>query len=491
MTASQTVSFAACVGQLALALLCVLRATRSALAVPLGLMCLDIFGWTGAGLAYELTGVPQWTWIDHALTPWTAPLGLQFVLGFVGRRRQLRATLLVVSAPSAALCATSVAAFVLPAARSFIGSTAWSISLLSLAVPTIVFATVLLSRHQRESTDPAERTRARLLLAAFALGTLLAVTDEVHGVPSLATVGMLVGCALLSVVALRFRLFDRDESLRAAGYVLALAGAIIVAALVVFRWLGAGVALLVLGPATVTLAIVAASRRWLAEGAERRARRDQLTTLGRFSAQMAHDLKNPLAALKGAAQLLHEDASRPSPGVDRARFTELMLAQIDRLDGVVDLYGRLARVEPDRAVLDVNETVRAVLALQSLAREAVVVRAELAEHVPPCHADAAMLARVIENLVRNAMEAMPDGGTIVVRTAVDASDVVLSVEDDGCGMDARTRERAFDDFFTTKAHGSGLGLAFVQRIVDAHGGRVSLGSEPGRGTVVRVWLPSG
>jgi signal transduction histidine kinase len=261
------------------------------------------------------------------------------------------------------------------------------------------------------------------------------------------------------------------------------------AALLVFVRLGGIAAMLVLGAATVTLASVAASRRLLAEGAERHARRDQLATLGRFTAQMAHDVKNPLAALKGAAQLLREDLSRPSAGIDRERFADLMLDQIDRIDGVVDLYGRLARLAPQPEPLDINEAVRGVLALQSLAREAVAVRVDLAEPIPRCCADAAMLARVIENLVRNAMEAMAGGGTVIVSTAAAPAGVVLSVKDDGCGMDARTRERAFDDFFTTKPHGSGLGLAFVKRIVDAHGGRVSLQSEPGRGTVVRVHLP--
>jgi signal transduction histidine kinase len=106
-----------------------------------------------------------------------------------------------------------------------------------------------------------------------------------------------------------------------------------------------------------------------------------------------------------------------------------------------------------------------------------------------------MLERVLENLVRNAVEAMPDGGTVVVRTmrsgsgATDA--VAFSVRDTGIGMDARTRERAFDDFFTTKPHGSGLGLAFTHRVVEAHRGQMSLESEQGRGTLVCVRLPVG
>jgi signal transduction histidine kinase len=494
MTASESVSLAACTGLLALAVMCVVRATFSPLAVPLALLCLDIFGWTGADLAYERTGIAAWHLIDHALTPWTAPLALQFILAFVGRRRELRGALAVAAVPSAVLSAASITSYSLAGVRPFIGSRAWSTVLLASAVSTLAFAGIVLVRHLRESTQPAERTRSRLILAAAGIGTLLGATGEMghYGIPSLASVGMLVTCALLSVVALRFRLFDRPEPLRAVGWVLAIAGAVAVGGLVAFRHLGASSAMIVFMAATVTLGLVGASRRWLAEGGERRARREQLAILGRFSAQMAHDLKNPLAALKGAAQLLREDLSRPSPEVDRVRFADLMVAQIDRIDAVVDLYGRLARVEPDRTRFDLNATVRDVLALQTPAGSGVQVRSELAADVPSCHADAQMIARVVENLVRNATEAMPDGGTLVVRTAADGSGgSLLSVEDTGCGMDARTRERAFDEFFTTKPGGSGLGLAFVRRIVEAHGGDVTLASELGRGTIVRVRLPAG
>jgi signal transduction histidine kinase len=209
---------------------------------------------------------------------------------------------------------------------------------------------------------------------------------------------------------------------------------------------------------------------------------------------MAHDLKNPLAALKGAAQLLREDLGRPAPGVDRVVFADLMLGQIERIDRLVDVYGRLARADPEREDLDLNALVRTVLALPALTGQGVSVTSDLSPELPRCRADPNMIARVLENLVRNAMEAMPDGGTITVRTTrsdrESAAGVALSVQDTGTGMDARTRERAFDDFFTTKPTGSGLGLAFVRRVVEAHGGEASLDSGRGRGTVVRVWLPA-
>jgi signal transduction histidine kinase len=141
-----------------------------------------------------------------------------------------------------------------------------------------------------------------------------------------------------------------------------------------------------------------------------------------------------------------------------------------------------------------NGLVVDVLSLQAFAGYAnVKLERALAPELPPCSGDYDLLANALENLVRNAYEAMPQGGTLTVRTQreePEGTGVVLSVEDTGEGMDARARERAFDEFFTTKASGSGLGLAFVRRVVEAHGGEVALTSREGRGTIVRLRLPA-
>jgi hypothetical protein len=108
-----------------------------------------------------------------------------------------------------------------------------------------------------------------------------------------------------------------------------------------------------------------------------------------------------------------------------------------------------------------------------------------------CPLDHDLIDGVFDNLVRNAIEAMPSGGVITVRTSAKGPPatpraILVSVEDTGCGMDARGQERAFDEFFTTKNAGSGLGLALVKRVVQAHGGKVQVRSAPGRGTRVQL-----
>src|SRR5262249_11217905 len=158
-------------------------------------------------------------------------------------------------------------------------------------------------------------------------------------------------------------------------------------------------------------------------------------------------------------------------------LVDLMLDEIDRMERVVDTYGKLARVEVVRAALDVNDLVRAVARAHALAPASrVSLRTELADELPIFSGDRDLLTSALDNVVRNAVEALRSGGAVVVRTSCETSDVIVAIEDDGVGMDEPTRERAFEDFFTTKPTGSGLGLAFVRRVVQAHEGEVSLTS---------------
>jgi signal transduction histidine kinase len=267
----------------------------------------------------------------------------------------------------------------------------------------------------------------------------------------------------------------------------------VLAYLIVFRLFAAEQSALVVGTAAITFALLAAARRGVSAFVIQRERLERLATLGRFSAQMAHDLKNPIAAMKGAAQFLKEEHAQGRPWDDKGDFLDLLLEQVERLDRVVSTYQRLGRVEPLPRPLDLNGLVADVLSLQAFAGYAQVkLERALEQGLPHCVGDYDLLANALENLVRNACEAMPQGGTLTVRTQREASDrasLVLSVEDTGEGMDARTRERAFDEFFTTKASGSGLGLAFVRRVVEAHGGEVALTSREGRGTIVSLRLP--
>jgi signal transduction histidine kinase len=496
-----SISCSGCVAQLALALVALRRSVQSILGLPLALLFLDIFVWNLASLLYDLSGQLFWNWLDHSASPLTAPLAVEFILAFVGQQRRFARCRILCWVPFALLSMIPTLGLSFPTIRHWDQDGAWAAALAICAVPIMTVAIALLVSHLHQVTDPQEKARTRLVLAAAALGTTLCLTDLlcnfIHDLPSLGALGALATGAVLMFAVTRENLLDSRLTIEAITFGLGLAGgAGVVACLVRFRLLASQTGLLVLATGIVTLTLVLVVRQ-LARGAEaKRVRTRELATLGRFAAQMAHDFKNPLAALKGAAQFLKEDLSNEQRSSRRATFVDLMLDQIDRLDATITVYQRLARIEPARAKMQINQLVQEVMTLQEFAlSQRIALNAELADSLPSCNADSGLLANALQNLIRNACEAITGDSVITVRTtpseASEPLGVVVSVEDTGAGMDARTCEHAFDEFFTTKPKGSGLGLSFVRRVVEAHGGMVSIASHQGRGTVVRILLPLG
>src|SRR5262249_25902353 len=160
------------------------------------------------------------------------------------------------------------------------------------------------------TSDAVEAMRTRLVFAALAVGGLGGsselLADAGMNVPRGGNVGVLAAACVLALVALRFQLLEHDLSSRAAAYALAIAGLAVIGYLAVFYFLQTSAAMLVLGTITVTLAAALSIRQLYAVASRRKQRMERLAVLGRFAAQMAHDLKNPLAALKGAVQYLKE-----------------------------------------------------------------------------------------------------------------------------------------------------------------------------------------
>jgi two-component system sensor histidine kinase HydH len=498
MGAREWMGLLAALGHLALAVLSVVRGRQSVVARPLALLCFALFGWNFATLAERASGAPAWGIVDSILTALSPPLMLRLVATFVGGRRAHGPLVTASFVFFGGLALSSSSAFFGPLGHRWIESRAWAEIFLVAWAPTLALSLLWLVRHLSTSRQSEEKARTRMFLAAFALGGALATTDELAElgwpIPHLASVGTLAGTFLVATAVFRFRLLDRDLSVSTGVYAAVLASVGVVAYAVVLRSFGGSVAAVGLATILVTLALVAAARELTASRAAQRARVEQLTVLGRLSAQMAHDIKNPLAALLGAAHLLEEGAEQP-PGERRGEFLRLVVDQAERIRAIVDKYERIGRVDPVTTRVKMNDVVRRVMAAQSVAAKDVAIALDLFDRLPECDADADLVASALENVVRNAVEAMPLGGALRVGTRVEepaAGDaaVVVHVEDTGEGMDARRAERAFDDFYTTKATGSGLGLAFVRRVALAHGGSVSLTSRPGEGTRVELRLPA-
>lgn len=215
---------------------------------------------------------------------------------------------------------------------------------------------------------------------------------------------------------------------------------------------------------------------------------DRLTSLGELSAAVVHEVRNPLASIKGAVEIM-EDAV---PTDDKRReFAHIAKLEVDRLDKLVGEFLRFARpVKPAVAPADMNEVVRAVATLlsQQAAAQATNVHTELSLALPPMLIDSEQHKQVLLNLGLNALQANARGGEVTLRTLADESAIVVEVEDTGGGVDPAIAARVFDPFFTTKEKGVGLGLSIAYKIVAQHRGTLTLRSGA-RGAIFRVTLP--
>lgn len=473
--------------------------SKSPLAGPLALLSLDQFTWNAATVGLLLSGDERWRWLGAVAAPLFPAMVLHFVLAFVGRRRALKrwlvAAYVVFSAEAVGVAVSALrSGGVVTTGVGF-----WSGVLALTVIPLGVGGFWLVGRHLRAAPTPLERLRTRLLLAALLVLTASLMGDLMHdmgfAVPALSQTGSFLFTGAMALLAFRMGLMPERGGVRAGLFALlvGLLGAA-VALLAFVVWQG-NLALLALALGSLTLAGAVVARRVTLAVAAQREGLSRFANVGRFSAQMAHDLKNPLAAARGALDFLEEERRQGRSLDAHAAFLSLVGEQLARMTRTIERYRRLAAVEPDRAPLSLHGLVQRVLALQAFAGgpgfEVVV---EVSDALPRVEADEDLLGTAIDNLVKNAHEALPDGrGTIRVSAQVDelpsGEAVTLSVTDSGAGMDARARDQAFEPFFTTKATGTGLGLPWVKQVVEAHGGVVRLTSEEGKGTTVALTLP--
>jgi two-component system sensor histidine kinase PilS (NtrC family) len=215
---------------------------------------------------------------------------------------------------------------------------------------------------------------------------------------------------------------------------------------------------------------------------------DHLASLGKFSAQLAHEIRNPLASMRGAAQMLGNEADGDASA---RKLTSILIRESDRLSGLVEDFLRFARPPPPTLeAVDlgnlVTETVE-MLKPDPLARG---VSLEVAAASVRGQADSSQLQQVIINLVRNALVAVGPGGRVKVSTGAEAGRPEIRVWDSGGKIPPADLVRIFEPFYTTKAGGTGLGLSTAHTIVRAHGGEISVSSAPGAGTEFVVALQS-
>jgi signal transduction histidine kinase len=218
-------------------------------------------------------------------------------------------------------------------------------------------------------------------------------------------------------------------------------------------------------------------------------RAEKLSTLGEMAAVLAHEIRNPLGSIRGTAEILKDDYQ---PGNPKHEFIEIQIRETERLNRVVEDFLRMARPQPSEmnrcSLVEELETVVTLVSRDAHDR-GVTLRLEPFPDEAVVTANCEKLRQAFLNIVINALQATPAGGRAGIALLKVDSGYEISFCDSGTGIDADSLARIFEPFFTTKPDGTGLGLAITRKIIEVHGGTISIASEAGKGTTVVVTLP--
>jgi signal transduction histidine kinase len=235
---------------------------------------------------------------------------------------------------------------------------------------------------------------------------------------------------------------------------------------------------------------LARAYRQLQESFEQLRRADRLSALGQLSAGLAHEIKNPLASMKGSLEILSSDFP---PGHKKREFLDILEKELGRLNNVLTEFLQFARTpRPDRRPCNLKEVVDfiKVLCSKEANRHGVTIETSFQEDLSELELDAAQIQQALLNIVLNGIQAMPSGGRLTLRVEESAGALNVWIRDEGEGIPQENRSRIFDPFYTTKERGTGLGMAIAHNLIQGHGGDIRIVDEDGPGSTFLVVLPS-
>jgi len=219
---------------------------------------------------------------------------------------------------------------------------------------------------------------------------------------------------------------------------------------------------------------------------------EKLAILGQMAAEMVHEIRNPLTVMDGLIKLLQPDLQ----GTAKEEYVAIILTELKHINHLITDFLQLSKPGyAKRSPCSITQVINEVILLvknEALLRQ-LDLQLDLAKDIPNIFGDGEQLKQVFLNILKNAFEALSCDGQVYLQTYWNRPEnlVQVIVRDTGVGMDEQTRISMFDPFFTTKENGTGLGMFIIKKIVDNHGGRIEIQSEPEKGTVVTVLLPVG
>ncbi len=491
--------FLASIGNLFLANVVIFRARRARGALPIAFLCISLFLWDMGEGIFLLTEEKRWHHIRLIGSSMAPAFLWHFVLVFARREISHRKWMIFLYAATAIFTLSTAGSLFIGWLGRFVDGREWNLTYLLVLFPFLVWSFLLVRGRMRELDRPVERNALAFVAVGIAMGALTGFTDLTHilwePIPRMGYVGSVLCTTVLAIAILRHRLLEQQSPLRRFFVVLLLAASAVVVYVVLSRSIPERYyPLLVFGAVTI-VTLLALYRMVFLRLYEQGMRRKQLALIGTMAAGVAHEIKNPLAAIKGSAQFVQKDLEGLE-GRDEAReYLKLLVGEVDRLNGVIESFLAYARpLEPKRQDVTLHAFLADVVKFQSTSLPPNVrVETFLDPEIPPISADPNLLTNAVTNVLRNAVEVMPDGGTITVSTRTVTTALrtwaVIEVADTGPGIPREVMERIFQPFFTTKTKGTGLGLAITQRIIESHGGEIGVENVLPRGCRFTFLLP--
>ncbi len=430
-----SLAFTAALINLVFAILVLFRTSRSFLFKTFFFGCLTLLVWNLGDFLFFVTSNRSWFYFSLIGSGMAPALMFHITNALVGSQRRALTWIVLAYIFSSLLAFSSPLALFHPAIRQFVDGIAWNIFYLIFLVPFLLASVLMVLEAIRRSPSKEEKGRLRYILVSFLIAASTGITDLLQilkvPIPPLGHLGCVVYSSILTIGVFKHR----------------------------------------------TAYDILAQMQ------------EKLAFMGEMAAAIAHEIRNPLASIKGAFGLLSKELGDVQLQSVR-EYYDIINEEIERLNHILLNFQYFTRpLKVDKASVSLNEVVQRTIRLAESAPVNIRIRQDLEEESPRISADASLLKQVILNLIKNAAEACGRDGELEIRTVASSTWARVSFSDNGPGISPENLTRVFEPFFTTKSTGMGMGLPICQRIIQAHGGRLEAKNKLPKGTEFTILLP--
>lgn len=440
------VALVAAVVNFTLALLAMLRTSRETVYITFSLICAGVAWWNFWDFMVYASGNPIWLPLGlNTDTPWknivaigstlAAAALFHFTVALIGRLRGNIPWVALAYILAVPIAFSPVAALFSESINRFWTGTGWNLTFFIFLFPFMLASFILLTGAYLRGRRSNEGEWLKYILAALVIQVMTGMTDLFHKIvpslPPLGHLGSVIGPLVFATGVYRYRqAFD----------------------------------------------VLAQTQ-------------GKLELVSRMAAEVAHEVRNPLTAVKGIARLLNGTADNPG-GEKIQQYQEIVTEEIERIENILGNLQDLTKpLKVVKEKVDINDLIKRTLQLTSVDETGLAISFNNGESIPLAEADPSLLKQVILNIVRNASDACEKDGKLEIRSLLDHDFIRIEFTDDGPGVSKEIRSRIFEPFFTTKNSGLGLGLVVILRIVEAHGGRVLIDNIEPTGAKVTILIP--